>query len=209
MFSTRPILSPNSFGALHPQFDVTPMSVTSHSHRRAQLQLYSTSAFLPFEKTIKVGYKLTLTNSYYLVCKKAIYKLYTTSWYVCKKHTILQLPIRMYKLHSTNWQLLNVFFGTKDTILQLPIRMYNLPTTTWQLLNGMFWYETYNLISTNSSLQISYYLNDTNLYQLFHRHTNWSLPTVILRLPTRVLQRFGCPLRHRVRQQKYLTKKSG
>ena len=89
MFSTRPILSPNSFGALHPQFDVTPMSVTSHSHRRAQLQLYSTSAFLPFEKTIKVGYKLTLTNSYYLVCKKAIYNLCTTSWYVCKKHTIL------------------------------------------------------------------------------------------------------------------------
>ena len=154
MFSTRPILSPNSFGALHPQFDVTPMSVTSHSHRRAQLQLYSTSAFLPFEKTIKVGYKLTLTNSYYLVCKKAIYNLCTTSWYVCKKHTILQLPIRMYKLHSTNWQLLNVFFGTKDTIIAtnsyVQFTYYNLVAPKLYVLVRNIQFDIYQFVSIKS-----------------------------------------------------------
>ena len=90
MFLDAAILLPNSFGALHPQFDVTPMYVTSHWHGRAQLQLYSTSALLPFVKNFQSQLQVdTYQLSYYLVCKKAIYNLFTTSWYVCQKHTIL------------------------------------------------------------------------------------------------------------------------
>ncbi len=81
MFLTRPILSPNSFGALHPQFDMTPMSVTSHSHRRAQLQLYSTSAFLPFLKNFQS--RLMYDTSWQLPTR--------TIWFVRKPYTICSL----------------------------------------------------------------------------------------------------------------------
>ena len=145
-FLTRPILSPNSFGALHPQFDETVFEC--HFLFFLTLQVQVSSCLLPnFGGNFgacKIS-KLPLNTS---VDPQALWipDTYVPScvnfFLFYENHTICFIQVGT----------LQIVFMPKSTFSDWLPNSY--------VSNCMFLYETYNLTSTNS----------------YNKHTSWTLP---------------------------------
>ena len=180
------------------QFDATPMSVTSHSHRHAQLQLYSTSAFLPFVKHSKSATSWHLPTRtvwfvriqfvyYKLVRLQEKYNFIATNSYVQITYYNLVAPKLYVLVRNIQFDIYQFVSIKSHTIWMIPFCISYFTGRN----------ETYNLTSTKFRLyQISTIWMIPICISYFTVHTNWSIPTAIIRLPTRC----RCPLRHRVGQ---------